>query len=80
MVFNLSHIENFKVSGKFWVFENLEVQGACTSDSDCEHAFHIVGDADDLIFRNNEIVNFASHVKLNGDVVGDGPAKNSSKL
>jgi hypothetical protein len=75
VVFNLSHVENFKISGKFWVFENLEVQGACTSDSNCEHAFHIVGDADDLIFRNNEIINFASHVKLNGEVVGNGPAK-----
>ena len=31
--------------------------------------FKIVGDADDLIFRNNEVVNFASHVKLNGEIV-----------
>ena len=75
VIFNLSHIENFKISGKFWIFENLEIQGACTSGSGCEHAFHIVGDADDLIFRNNEIVNFASHIKLNGEVVGNATAK-----
>ena len=71
----LSHIENFKIFGKFWVFENIKFEGDCSSGNGCEHAFHIVADADDLIFRNNEIVNFASHVKLNGEVVGNGPAK-----
>lgn len=75
VTFNLSHIENFKISGKFWIFENITFFGDCTTGSACEHAFHIVGDADDVIFRSNEIVNFASHVKLNGEVVGAGPAK-----
>ena len=75
VTFNLSHIENFKITGKFWIFENIVFQGACTSDDGCEHAFHLAGDADDVIFRNNEVVNFASHVKLNGEVVGSGPAK-----
>ena len=74
VTFNLLHIENFKISAKFWIFENLEIQGTCTSDNSCEHAFHIVGDADDVIFRNNEVVNFASHVKLNGEVVGNDTA------
>ncbi len=75
VTFNLSHIENFKISGKFWVFENIKFFGDCNTGSACEHAFHIVADADDVIFRHNEIVNFASHVKLNGEVVGTGPAK-----
>jgi hypothetical protein len=75
VTFNLSHIENFKIGGKFWIFENITFFGDCSSASSCEHAFHIVGDADDLIFRNNEVVNFASHVKLNGEVVGAGPGK-----
>ena len=72
---NLSHIENFKISAKFWIFENIEFRGVCTNNTGCEHAFHIVADADDVIFRNNEVVDFASHVKLNGEVVGGGPAK-----
>lgn len=72
---NLSHIENFNISAKFWVFENITFFGDCSDSSGCEHAFHIVGDADDLIFRTNEVVNFASHVKLNAEVVGSGPAK-----
>ena len=72
---NLSHIENFKIYGKYWVFENIRFVGDCPDGQGCEHAFHIVGDADDLIFRHNEVVNFASHVKLNGEVIGDGPAR-----
>jgi len=72
---NLSHIENFKIYGKYWIFENIRFVGDCPDGQGCEHAFHIVGDADDLIFRHNEIVNFASHVKLNGEVIGDGPAR-----
>jgi hypothetical protein len=75
VTFNLTHIENFKISGKFWIFENIVFFGDCNTGDACEHAFHIVGDADDVIFRGNEIVNFASHVKLNGEVVGTGPAK-----
>ncbi len=75
VTFNLSHLENIKISGKFWIFENINFFGDCVSEDKCEHAFHIVGDADDVIFRGNEIVNFASHVKLNGLVVGDGPGQ-----
>ncbi len=75
VTFNLSHIENFKLYGKFWIFENIHFFGACTTGNSCEHAFHIVADADDIIFRNNDIENFASHVKLNGELVGGGSAK-----
>jgi hypothetical protein len=71
----LSHIENFKLYGKFWIFENLRIVGVCDDEQGCEHAFHIVGDADDIIFRNNEVINFASHIKLNGERLGEEPAK-----
>lgn len=75
VVINLSHIENFKITGKWWIIENIKFYGNCTNSTDCEHAFHIVADADDVHFRNNEVVNFASHVKVNAEVVGAGPAK-----
>ena len=71
----LSHIENFKIYAKFWVFENLRIIGVCQNGQGCEHAFHIVGDADDLVFRNNEVIDFASHVKLNAELIGAGPGK-----
>lgn len=69
---SLSHLENFKLYGKRWVFENLRVVGACADAQGCEHAFHIVGDADDVLLRNNEVVDFASHVKLNGEPLSGG--------
>ena len=63
----LHHVENFKIFGKYWVFENLRILGACDDTTGCEHALHLVGDADDFTFRYNEVINFASHVKLNGE-------------
>ena len=36
----------FSVSAPHWQFENLEIQGICIDDADCEHAFQLVGDAD----------------------------------
>ena len=42
---NLSHIENFNISAKFWVFENITFFGDCSDASGCEHAFqqtHVV--------------------------------------
>ncbi len=41
-------VEGFKVSARHWVFEDLDIQGVCAVDSDCEHAFHVFGDADFL--------------------------------
>ena len=35
VTFNLSHIENFKISGKFWIFENITFFGACESPIAC---------------------------------------------
>ena len=75
VVITLTHIENFKIYGKHWVFENIRFVGGCMDGSGCEHAFHLVGDADDIFIRNNEVLNFASHVKLNGEVIDNGPAR-----
>ena len=70
---NLSHIENFKIYGKHWVFNCVSPDNVRAGG--CEHAFHLVGDADDLLFRTNEVLNFASHVKLNGEVIDGGTAR-----
>jgi hypothetical protein len=44
------------------------MEGTCPEDSDGsnEHAFHISGKADDTILRGNNVINFKTHVKLNG--------------
>jgi len=59
-------LEGFHVLAPYWTFENLLVEGVCTDDSDCEHAFHVVGDAVGVVIQNNWIVDFNAAVKVNG--------------
>ena len=62
--FNL--LEGFHVLHSNWVFENLEITGACSSDDNCEHAFHVAGNAHSTVIRNNRIRDFNAHIKVNG--------------
>ncbi|OWW20393.1 right-handed parallel beta-helix repeat-containing protein [Noviherbaspirillum denitrificans] len=62
----LDNSEGFLVAAPHWTFENLVIRGVCKSHSSCEHAFHVVGDAHHFIARNNTIVDFNSHFKING--------------
>ena len=57
--------EGFKVSARHWVFEDLDIQGVCAVDSDCEHAFHIFGDADFFALRNSRLRDFNAQIKSN---------------
>tara|TARA_R110000868_G_scaffold6363_8_gene36138 strand:- start:5888 stop:7384 length:1497 start_codon:yes stop_codon:yes gene_type:complete len=58
--------EGFHVRGANWIFENLIIDGVCSSDSWCEHAFHVVGNAHSTVIRNNWISNFNASLKVNG--------------
>ena len=60
----------FKVSGKNWIIEGFDIKGVCKTDDGCEHAFHIVGNADDLVIRNNTLTEFNAAIKANGDGKG----------
>lgn len=60
-----SLLEGFHVSAPYWTFENLFVQGDCEVQSNCEHAFHVVGNAHHFVARNNTIVDFNAHFKVN---------------
>lgn len=62
----LNLVEGFKVSAPHWTFENLTIRGACKSHDYCEHAFHVVGNADYFTARNNTIIDFNAHFKING--------------
>ena len=59
-------VEGFAVTAPWWTFENLTIRGVCKHHDDCEHAFHVVGDASDFIARNNVISDFNAHFKING--------------
>lgn len=58
-------VEGFLLEGSNWHFENLVIDGRCGEDQRCEHAFHIIGDADNTIVKNNIIKNFNAHFKIN---------------
>jgi parallel beta-helix repeat protein len=59
--------EGIKVSAPYWRFENLTLQGVCRIDTDCEHAFHVVGLASHFVAVNNTLVDFNAHFKINGE-------------
>jgi len=59
----LNSLEGFYLTVPFWVFENLDIQGVCPSHNACEHAFHLVGNADSTIIRNNRIYDFNAMIK-----------------
>ena len=62
----MSTLEGFHVQAPFWVFETLDVSGVCKHHSDCEHAFHVVGDGRSFVLRNSRVRDFNAHVKVNG--------------
>jgi Right handed beta helix region len=63
----LDTLEGFRVSAPYWTFENLDIQGVCLSHSDCEHAFHVVGQADFTRIRGCRLRDFNAAIKGNGE-------------
>jgi hypothetical protein len=64
--------EGFKVAAPYWTFENLTIRGVCKTQTFCQHAFHIVGKGAHFVARNNTIIDFNAHFKINGEA-GDFP-------
>lgn len=60
-------VEGIKVGAPYWRFENLSLRGVCAQDSDCEHAFHVVGPAHHFVALNNTILDFNAHFKINAE-------------
>lgn len=67
-----AQVEGVLVDRPHWIFENLHIRGMCSNHSDCEHAFHVVGRAQKTVIRNNHIIDFNAHIKVNG-LNGDWP-------
>ena len=65
-------IEGFHVRGPHWEFANLDIQGVCAADSDCEHAFHVTGAADNTHLHHNRMHGFNAMIKGNGEPIGEG--------
>lgn len=62
----LEMLEGFHVHAPYWLFENLTIIGVCKNHSACEHAFHVVGEGHHFVARNNTIIDFNAHFKVNG--------------
>jgi MYXO-CTERM domain-containing protein len=69
----MNALEGFKVSAPGWHFEDLDIQGVCANDSDCEHAFHVTGTATAFVMRNNRIADFNAQLKVNADTAHNLP-------
>jgi len=69
---NFNAQEGFLISQPYWVFENLQLRGTCSEQSQCEHAFHVIGRAHHTVLRNNMVMDFNAHIKVNG-LNGDWP-------
>jgi hypothetical protein len=59
--------EGFLVAAPYWTFENLHIRGVCKQEEFCEHAFHVVGKGAHFTARNNTLVDFNAHFKINGE-------------
>ncbi len=57
------------ISGKYWIIENLDMEGVCSNHNECQHAIHITGDADNVIIRNNRFKDFNAAIKSNGKIL-----------
>jgi hypothetical protein len=66
-VIEFDTVQGFVVTGSDWRVENLTIVGACTRQTDCEHAFHVVGAAQRFAALNNTISDFNAHFKINGE-------------
>ncbi|MEI6893705.1 MAG: chondroitinase-B domain-containing protein [Colwellia sp.] len=58
--------EGFVVNRPHWQFENLHLIGHCKEHRRCEHAFHVVGQGQYTVIKNNIIQDFNAMIKVNG--------------
>jgi MYXO-CTERM domain-containing protein len=69
-IIRFNAVEGFKVSGAYWTFDGLDVQGACADDNNCEHAFHVTGHAERFVLRNSRVRDFNAQLKVNASQNG----------
>ncbi|MCA2017995.1 right-handed parallel beta-helix repeat-containing protein [Vibrio tritonius] len=63
----MTSLEGFYISRPFWTLTGFKFIGQCSNHSFCEHAIHIVGEANNVQIVNNEFVDFNAAIKVNGN-------------
>ncbi|MDD4913908.1 MAG: right-handed parallel beta-helix repeat-containing protein [Methylococcales bacterium] len=61
-VINATGVEAISIVHPYWIVKGLTFQGQPHSD----HAFHIAGDADHVVIKNNTLIDFNAQIKVNG--------------
>ena len=54
------------VNKPFWQFSNLHFIGNCKRHTQCEHAFHVVGQGHHTVIKNSIMQDFNAMIKVNG--------------
>ena len=58
--------EGIVVNKPYWQFSNLHFIGNCKRHTQCEHAFHVVGQGQHTVIKNNIMQDFNAMIKVNG--------------
>jgi parallel beta-helix repeat protein len=59
--------EGFRVTGAHWQFRHLIIEGACSPSANCEHAFHVTGDARGFALADSQVIDFNAQLKVNAE-------------
>ncbi|UIP30120.1 right-handed parallel beta-helix repeat-containing protein [Photobacterium sp. TLY01] len=65
VLLQLDGLEGIVINQPYWTVSGLTFQGVCPTPSDCDHALHIVGDADHNLIQNNVFIDFNAAIKVN---------------
>ena len=66
VLFEVNQPEGFRIFGAHWTVRGLDFVGVCASDSTCEHALHLAGDADGTVVEDCVMQDFNAQIKSNG--------------
>jgi MYXO-CTERM domain-containing protein len=66
----MDNLEGFHVQGAHWEIHHLDIEGVCADDNNCEHAFHVTGDAEFTHIHHNRVHGFNAQIKANGTDTG----------
>lgn len=67
VTFEVDSLIGFRVTGAHWAVDQVTVVGTCPSDHDCEHAFHVVGQAEGFALTRSVLRNWNAPIKANGE-------------
>lgn len=61
----LDTAEGLYLNQPYWRITGIRFVGKCNNQARCEHAIHVVGDADHIVIEHNEFIDFNAAIKVN---------------